>query len=650
MPGNQKLRNLLSPTIFRARKAGLPPQRAQHWRLLWSAAAVAMIILAIAVLPVWAQSAVPRTAREAAASPAFAPRLHPSATPQRPAPARPQNRRASPQDEVLYQNGPSTGICDIQQCTVDAWTITFGYTVTNQFILPSSSTITSFNFAFWLFPGDTLSSVDWSLGTTAFGNDIASGTASGSSLSQQFISSNQYGYNIQAVSITGLNVAVNPGYYWVTLANTAVPNGDPVYWDENNGPSQAQENSIGTIPSESFNVSGLPQEVLPCFSSGENMQIIHDFSGKGDGSNPYEGVVSDAAGHVYGAMNTGDTGYGMVYEIASKAGSWLFNILYSFTGGSDGEYPSMPIVGPKGVLYGTAGGGNYGLVYSLRPAPTACRTSLCSWIENVPYQFADGASAGNIAAFDQEGNLYGFSGSGGRYGEGAVFELTPLPTGWTETILYSFTGGSDGQTPNSLVVGPDGNLYGTGAGDAYPYGMVFQLVRPPSGGNWTENVIYSFTGGQNASNPYSLVQDGVGNLLGIYGYGRPEEQHLVIFMLSPSNGRWVFSVSMDINSEGNLWSDSDLATDAAGNVYWAYGFWDPVCLGGNCSLPDNHAGGYVFMKPASGNWHVLWLTPGDQGERFFPVGALGVDAKGNVYGTTKNCGQYDLGTIWKVTQ
>ena len=69
--------------------------------------------------------------------------------------------------------------------------------------------------------------------------------------------------------------------------------------------------------------------------------------------------------------------------------------------------------------------------------------------------------------FDQAGNLYGFSGSGGAYGKGAVFELTPSPGGWTETILYSFTGGSDGGGPDSLLVGRDGNLYGAGGGGAY---------------------------------------------------------------------------------------------------------------------------------------------------------------------------------------
>ena len=57
-----------------------------------------------------------------------------------------------------------------------------------------------------------------------------------------------------SVTISGLSGIVGNGD-WLTLANAAVPSGDPVYWDENNGPSAAEESAIGTIPSESFNVS-----------------------------------------------------------------------------------------------------------------------------------------------------------------------------------------------------------------------------------------------------------------------------------------------------------------------------------------------------------------------------------------------------------
>ena len=161
--------------------------------------------------------------------------------------------KGSPQDSFFYANGPSDGLCDIQGCTVDAWTINFGYTVTDSIL--ASSGVSGATFAFWLFPGDTVTSVDWALGTTPFGSDIAQGTASGANLTQQFISTNQYGYDIDAITISGLSGSVGNGN-WLTLANAVVPSGDPVYWDENNGPSAAEESALGTIPSESFNVSG----------------------------------------------------------------------------------------------------------------------------------------------------------------------------------------------------------------------------------------------------------------------------------------------------------------------------------------------------------------------------------------------------------
>jgi hypothetical protein len=158
---------------------------------------------------------------------------------------------------VLYQNGPVNGICDIQNCQVDAWTVNFGFGVSDTFTVASNSTITGANFAFWMSPGDTLTSLDWEVGTVQFSNDVASGTASGANLTQTFMFTNQYGYDINLISISGLNVPVDSGItYWLTLQNATVASGDPVYWDENNGPSEGKQAFEGTIPSESFNIIG----------------------------------------------------------------------------------------------------------------------------------------------------------------------------------------------------------------------------------------------------------------------------------------------------------------------------------------------------------------------------------------------------------
>ena len=180
-----------------------------------------------------------------------------------------------PASAQLYDNGPING-------TTDAWTINFGYVVSDSISCckggpgggggpAGGGTMTGFELGVWEFPGDVMTSVDWSLtaqenGGTVFG----SGTASGNNITDKFISVNQYGYNIDKITVTGLNV---PGLsygstYWLNLQNAVVPSGDPVYWDENSGvgcggngsggscPSQASESAVGTIPSEAFTIDG----------------------------------------------------------------------------------------------------------------------------------------------------------------------------------------------------------------------------------------------------------------------------------------------------------------------------------------------------------------------------------------------------------
>jgi len=162
-----------------------------------------------------------------------------------------------------YDNGPING-------TTDAWTINFGYIVSDSYIAQGSS-VTGFSFGTWEFSGDSLSSVDWSItsaenGGTVFGSGTAKkGGGGGGTLVDTFISSNQYGYDIDKITVLGLNVGLNSGTtYWLNLQNAVVPSGNPVFWDENSGigctspgcPSLAQENSVGTIPSEAFTLNG----------------------------------------------------------------------------------------------------------------------------------------------------------------------------------------------------------------------------------------------------------------------------------------------------------------------------------------------------------------------------------------------------------
>ena len=149
--------------------------------------------------------------------------------------------------QVLYEDGPVNG-------TTDAWTINFGYIVSNTFTLTGSATVGGFDIYTWEYPGDKALTVDWSVTSGEFGGTTyGSGTAS---LSDQFLSENQYGFNIDKLTASNLNLNLGAGTYWLNLQNASVPSGDPVYWDENSGPSQASQSAVGSIPSEAFDILG----------------------------------------------------------------------------------------------------------------------------------------------------------------------------------------------------------------------------------------------------------------------------------------------------------------------------------------------------------------------------------------------------------
>jgi uncharacterized repeat protein (TIGR03803 family) len=229
--------------------------------------------------------------------------------------------------------------------------------------------------------------------------------------------------------------------------------------------------------------------------------VLHSFVGNGGyqqsgGAGPMTSVVIGKNGALYGTTNAGGIaeawcyeGCGTVFELerpVSPGDAWAENVLHSFTGVNDGLTPSG-LIAKNGVLYGTTYyGGNDpvlggGTVFELTP-PTS---SGGAWTESVLYEFT-GGSGGKIpnavVLISKDGRLYGTTAGGGTgsCSCGTVFSLTPpaSPGGaWTETVLHSFTGGSDGSDPlTGMVVGSVGVLYGaTSGGGTSGYGTVFAL-------------------------------------------------------------------------------------------------------------------------------------------------------------------------------
>jgi uncharacterized repeat protein (TIGR03803 family) len=301
-------------------------------------------------------------------------------------------------------------------------------------------------------------------------------------------------------------------------------------------------------------------------------KILYSFHGGNDGANPVSGLVADAAGNLYGTTTYGGPGpctdsvgivigCGTVFELIkpSQAGAkWTEVRLYSFQGSTsypvDTGYPQAGLVfDSSGNLYGTTFGGtgsyyDTGTVFELSP-PKSGKT----WTKTTLYSFLGGPDGANPRAgvvFDQLGNLYGSTSVGAPITAGTVFRLTP-PTGtgkkWTETVLYAFYGGDDGQNPAGLAFDANGNLYGTTAqgggfsvgGDVYNNtwlggGTIFELT-PSSLNNkpWIESQLFVFppcevygsdSGGYCGSSDLplgSLILDSAGNLYGTSELGLP---------------------------------------------------------------------------------------------------------------------------------
>jgi hypothetical protein len=126
----------------------------------------------------------------------------------------------------LYDDGPTDG-------TTDAWTINFGFAVSDQFTLSSAAQVNGLQFAAWLFPGDILESVDISItsselgGTTYFEGQL--------NVSKSGCALNQLAFNVCNENVTFAPVGLNAGSYWLNVQNGVVNTGDPVYWGRKSG-------------------------------------------------------------------------------------------------------------------------------------------------------------------------------------------------------------------------------------------------------------------------------------------------------------------------------------------------------------------------------------------------------------------------------
>jgi len=420
-------------------------------------------------------------------------------------------------------------------------------------------------------------------------------------------------------------------------------------------------------------------------------KVLYSFQGGSDGQTPAGGVVFDKAGNLYGVTNEGGStcpspGCGTVFQLApptQKGGTWTETMIYAFQGvlGSlkDGFTPvGGVIIDQNGNLYGTTSlGGNGPCI--LLGSPTGCGTvySLTppahrggQWTETILHNFQSGTDGyfpwGDLV-FDKNGNLYGATQFGGGKGTtcnqyfdgncGTVFKLSPPKRKggkWTEKILHSFAGGTDGANPNGyLVLDGSGDVYGLtfSGGDqtCHCYGTAFKLKPSIQGGAWSEQLLHSFDRtNSDGGNPMAgVLLDLKGNLYGTTLNGGPGGGGIAFQISPPSSrsGHWKEAILYGFSKNGKGFNpESPLLFDSKGNLY------------GTANDSGEAYYGTVFrLSPREKNeaWTSSLLYgfagPPDGAQ---PADGLVFDAAGNLYSTTTQGGtgacSGGCGTVFQV--
>jgi uncharacterized repeat protein (TIGR03803 family) len=310
----------------------------------------------------------------------------------------------------------------------------------------------------------------------------------------------------------------------------------------------------------------------------QTLHVLYNFAGSSDGGDPYASLIRDAAGNLYSTFGYGGgTSFsGGVFKVAPDGTE---TVLYSFTGGADGAFPISALVR------------------------------------------------------DSAGNLYGTTTQGGSVGAGVVFKVDPSGT---ETVLHSFTGGTDGVDPvGGLLRDKAGNLYGTTSqGGTSNFGVLFKIS--PRG---KETILHTFAGGiKDGKYPTytSLLTDSPGNLYGVTEEGGTANGG-ILFKLSKTGKLTILHSFTGGTTDGcNVLGAPFM--DAAGNFY------------GTTSSCGTSSLGTVWKVASNGKEKLLHSFAGGTSDGEYPLAGVIVDAQGNVYGTTETGGASNVGTVYRVSK
>jgi uncharacterized repeat protein (TIGR03803 family) len=344
---------------------------------------------------------------------------------------------------------------------------------------------------------------------------------------------------------------------------------------------------------------------------GSHYRVVFSF-GRSHGFSPKAGLIADSAGALYGtAANGGGSrpfGRGVAFKLTPSADGYTESVIHVFGGyrEHDGSLPEAALIRDAGgSLYGTTYAGGRRVCPVVRPSRglTSC---------------------------------------------GTVFRLSPIGTGYTETMLYMFRGGNDGANPTtSLVADSAGDFYGTteqgggvGCASGRGCGTVFKLT--PSSSGYKESIVYRFQGYGDGYAPSALIIDAAGALYGTTYTGGPAN-HGTVFKLTHSGGGYTKSVLYAFGTGSAVdgsYPDASLIAGRDGALYGTtiFGGGSPHCARTGC--------GTVFaLIPSSAGYveRIVHAFSGEGGDGFFPSAPVIETADGTLYGTTFEGGKGGVG-------
>jgi uncharacterized repeat protein (TIGR03803 family) len=328
-------------------------------------------------------------------------------------------------------------------------------------------------------------------------------------------------------------------------------------------------------------------------------------------------------------------------------------VLHSF-GGDDGAGPlDGMIAGKNGELYGTTafGGGGFGTIFELEP-------SASGYTEKLLYSFkggSDGALPEGIVL--RNGIFYGVTfvggdpnGNGGE-GWGTIFALARRKAAYVESVLYRFKGQPDAWEPNGpIVLDERGVIYGDGLGGSSGHGAIFKVA--PSGSGYIEHVLHSFAGGVDGNEPQAGMSiDARGTMYGTTMYGGTYSGRCqdggcgIVFKLTPLRSGYTESPIYAFHESDGNLPYGAVTPDVASSAIYGTTFWGGAA----------HVGVAFELTPHGATYRerVLHSFTG-KGDGFLPQGTISMASSGTLYGTAAlgggGCHGIGCGTVYALSR